>query len=140
MELALVILVVITALAFTYTNGFHDTANAIATSIATKVMTPTQAIAISTIFNLVGALMGTAVAKTIGTGLVDTALINQTTVLCCLLSAIGWNLLTWWVGLPSSSSHALVGGLLGATLATAHGNWDALIWYRPADGDPSFFK
>jgi inorganic phosphate transporter, PiT family len=136
MELALVLLVVFVAIAFTYTNGFHDTANAIATSIATKVMTPNQAIIISTFFNLVGALMGVAVAKTIGTGLVDMGFINLTTVLCCLLSAIAWNVLTWWVGLPSSSSHALVGGLIGAALASAGGNWDAIIWYRHTGIDP----
>jgi PiT family inorganic phosphate transporter len=130
MELFLVFIVLVVALAFTYTNGFHDTANAIATSVATKVLTPRQAILLSTIFNLIGALMGTAVAKTVGQGLVDTQLINQMTILCALLAAVGWNLFTWWLGLPSSSSHALIGGLCGAALASAHGNWAAIIWSK----------
>jgi PiT family inorganic phosphate transporter len=137
MALALVLFVVFVAIAFTYTNGFHDTANSIATSVATKVMTPNQAIVISTVFNLIGALMGTAVAKTIGTGLVDMHFINLTTVLCCLLSAVTWNIVTWWVGLPSSSSHALVGGLIGAALASSFGNWDAIIWYQHTITDAS---
>jgi PiT family inorganic phosphate transporter len=142
-DLLIVFTVLLVALLFTYTNGFHDTANAIATSIATKVLTPRQAILLSTVFNLVGALMGVAVAKTVGKGLVDTQLISQTTILCALLAAIGWNIFTWWLGLPSSSSHALIGGLCGAALGSAHGNWDAIIWSKPpavdsADG-PLFF-
>src|ERR1051325_4924192 len=109
--MTLALFVIFLTLLFTYTNGFHDTANAIATSVATKVLTPRQAILLSTVFNLVGALMGVAVAKTVGKGLVDTQLINLTTILCALLAAVGWNVLTWWLGLPSSSSHALIGGL-----------------------------
>ena len=124
----LILTVVFIALAFEYVNGFHDTANAIATSVSTKVMTPRQAIALSAIFNLVGALAGTAVAKTIGKGLVDTNFVSLTTILCALLGGIVWNLLTWWVGLPSSSSHALIGGLCGAGLASAHGNWAVIHW------------
>jgi len=124
----LIFLVVLIALAFEYINGFHDTANAIATSISTRVMTPRQAILLSTVFNLLGALAGTAVAKTIGTGLVDKHFITLSTIMCALLGGIIWNLLTWWIGLPSSSSHALIGGLCGAALASAHGNWSVLYW------------
>ena len=126
--LTLILVVVVVALVFEFINGFHDTANAIATSVGTKVMTPSQAIALSTVFNLVGALMGTAVAKTIGQGIVDVGMINLYTILCALIAGIIWNLLTWWVGLPSSSSHALIGGLCGAALATAHGNWEVIKW------------
>lgn len=126
--MTLLLLVLITALVFEYINGFHDTANAIATVVSTKVLTPRQAVLWAAGWNLLGALMGTAVASTIGKGLVDTGVITQATVLGALLGAIIWNLLTWWLGLPSSSSHALIGGLCGATLATTHGKWGALIW------------
>jgi PiT family inorganic phosphate transporter len=115
--MTLVLCVVVIALAFEYVNGFHDTANAIATSIATKALTPTQAIMLSAFWNLIGAFMGTAVAKTIGSGLVDTNLISPISVACALGSGILWNLFTWYIGLPSSSSHALIGGLCGAALA-----------------------
>ncbi|MEO5622439.1 MAG: inorganic phosphate transporter [Dokdonella sp.] len=130
MELALVLLVVLIALAFEYINGFHDTANSIATVVATKVMTPGQAVLLAASTNLIGALAGTAVAKTIATGLIDTNVVSVTPVvlICALLGAIVWNLITWWWGLPSSSSHALVGGLCGAALAAAHGNWGSIIW------------
>jgi PiT family inorganic phosphate transporter len=124
----LFIIVVIAALAFEYINGFHDAANAIATVVSTKVLTPRQAIALAAFFNLTGALMGTAVASTIGKGIVDTKVITMTTVLCALLGAIIWNLFTWWLGLPSSSSHALIGGLCGAALASAGGDWSVLHW------------
>src|SRR6266850_4740216 len=117
----LIFLVVFIALTFEYINGFHDTANAIATSGSTRVLTPRQAILLSTVFNLIGALAGTAVAKTIGTGLVDKNLITLNTIMCALLGGIIWNLFTWWIGLPSSSSHALIGGLCGASLASAGG-------------------
>src|ERR1044072_263099 len=120
--------VVLVALAFEYVNGCHDTANAIATSVSTRVMTPRQAILLSTIFNLLGALAGTAVAKTIGKGLVDTNFVTLNTIMCALLGGIAWNLFTWWIGLPSSSSHALIGGLCGAALASAHGNWSVIKW------------
>jgi PiT family inorganic phosphate transporter len=120
--------VILTALIFEYINGFHDAANAIATVVSTKVLTPRQAIVLAAIFNLFGALGGTAVAKTISGGLVDANSITMVTVLCALIGAIVWNLLTWWLGLPSSSSHALIGGLCGAALATADDNWNALIW------------
>jgi PiT family inorganic phosphate transporter len=124
----LFIIVVLAAIAFEYINGFHDAANAIATVVSTKVLTPRQAITLAAFFNLTGALMGTAVASTIGKGLVDTKVVDMKTVLCALLGAIIWNLLTWWLGLPSSSSHALIGGLCGAALATARGDWSVLKW------------
>jgi len=125
-----VLCVIVIALAFEYINGFHDTANAIATSVATKALTPTQAILLSAAWNLVGALMGTAVAKTIGSGLVDTNLVSPVTIACALMGGILWNLFTWYIGLPSSSSHALIGGLCGAALASASGDWHAIVWLK----------
>jgi PiT family inorganic phosphate transporter len=122
------LIVLFAALIFEYINGFHDAANAIATVVSTKVLTPRQAIARAVVFNLIGALMGTAVASTIGKGLVDTSVITMATILSGLLAAIIWNLITWWFGLPSSSSHALIGGLCGAALASAGGNWHVLHW------------
>jgi inorganic phosphate transporter, PiT family len=126
--LTLVFCVIIVALAFEFINGFHDTANAIATSVGTKVLTPTQAIILSTVFNLIGALAGVAVAKTIGKDLVDSTYISSVSILAALSAGITWNLVTWYVGLPSSSSHALFGGLCGAALASAHGNWAVIKW------------
>ncbi|MEO6244298.1 MAG: inorganic phosphate transporter [Opitutaceae bacterium] len=126
--MTLFLLVLFAALVFEYINGFHDTANAIATVVSTKVLTPRAAVIWAAFWNLVGALAGTAVAKTISGGLVEASSVDMLTVLCALLSAIIWNLFTWWLGLPSSSSHALIGGLCGAALATAAGNWHALIW------------
>ncbi|MCI0744161.1 MAG: inorganic phosphate transporter [Verrucomicrobia subdivision 3 bacterium] len=126
--LTLVFCVIVVALAFEFINGFHDTANAIATSVGTKVLTPAQAILLSTVFNLAGALAGVAVAKTIGKDLVDAKFISSVTVLAALTSGITWNLVTWYYGLPSSSSHALFGGLCGAALASAHGNWAVIKW------------
>lgn len=130
MELALVLIVVLMALIFEYINGFHDTANSIATVVATKVLSPGQAVILAAVTNLIGALMGTAVAKTIAAGLVDTSVVavTPTVLIAALAGASIWNLITWWWGLPSSSSHALVGGLCGAALAAAHNNWDAIIW------------
>ncbi len=122
------LIVLLTALAFEYINGFHDAANAIATVVSTKVLTPRQAIALAAVLNLFGALMGTAVASTIGQGLVDTSYVTMITIFSALVGAIIWNLLTWWLGLPSSSSHALIGGLCGAALASADGNWAVLKW------------
>ncbi|MFM8915360.1 MAG: anion permease, partial [Candidatus Limnocylindrus sp.] len=110
------IAVVLLAIAFDYINGFHDTANAIATSVATKALRPQHAIAMAALFNFVGAFAGTAVAKTIGKSLVDEATTTQTVVAAALIGAIVWNLITWRWGIPSSSSHALIGGLLGATI------------------------
>ncbi len=128
--LTLVLLVIFTALVFEFINGFHDTANSIATVVATKVLSPMKAVMLAAGMNLVGALMGTAVAKTIASGLIDTNVVEVTSqvILCALLGGIIWNLITWWKGLPSSSSHALIGGLCGAALAAAHNNFDALIW------------
>ena len=120
--------VVFAAIVFEYSNGFHDAANAIATVVSTKVLTPRQAIVMAAIFNLTGALLGGAVASAIGKGLVDTNFVTMATVLSALIAAFAWNITTWWVGLPSSSSHALIGGLCGAALATARGNWSVLKW------------
>ena len=124
----LIVVIVAVALVFEFINGFHDTANAIATTVATKVLTPRQAVALSAIFNLIGALVGTAVATTIGKGLIDVSVVTPLTILCALLGGIIWNLATWRLGLPSSSSHALIGGLCGAALAAAHGDWAVLRW------------
>jgi PiT family inorganic phosphate transporter len=128
--LFLVLTVVLIALVFEFINGFHDTANSIATVVATKVLSPAQAVILAAITNLIGAFWGTAVAKTISSGLVDTNVVDVTlqVILCALLGGIIWNLFTWWRGLPSSSSHALIGGLCGAALAAAHNDWGALIW------------
>lgn len=122
------LLIIVVALAFEFINGFHDTANAIATSVATKVLTPRQAVGLSAACNLLGALAGTAVATTVGTGLVEVGVVTPSVILAALAAAIGWNLLTWWMGLPSSSSHALIGGLCGAALAAAGGNWGVIRW------------
>jgi len=128
--LLLVLVVVLVALTFEFINGFHDTANSIATVVATRVLSPGQAIALAASTNLIGAFWGTAVAKTIAAGLVDTGVVDVTlqVILCALLGGTVWNLITWWRGLPSSSSHALIGGLCGAALAAADNNWGALIW------------
>lgn len=115
----LVAIVVVTALIFDFTNGFHDTANAMATSIATGALRPKTAVALSAVLNLVGAFLSVEVAKTISGGLVDDAAITPAVVFGGLVGAIVWNLLTWYVGLPSSSSHALFGGLIGATWVAA---------------------
>jgi len=133
--LTLVLAVLLIALIFEYINGFHDTANSIATVVATKVLSPTQAVMLAAFMNLVGALAGTAVAKTIASGLVDTSVVQVTSqvIICALTGGIVWNLITWWQGLPSSSSHALIGGLCGAALGASDGNWAAIIWSQPAD-------
>jgi inorganic phosphate transporter, PiT family len=112
----LVWVVVVVALGFDFTNGFHDTANAVATSVSTRALSPRLAVAVAAGANLAGAFVTTAVAKTVGKGIIDTGLATEKTVLAALLGAIAWNLLTWWLGLPSSSSHALIGGLIGAAL------------------------
>jgi PiT family inorganic phosphate transporter len=122
----LVLIVVLgLAIAFDYINGFHDTANAIATSVATRALKPAWAIAMSAVANFAGALTGTAVAETVGTGLIDTNVVEgQTVIAAALVGAIAWNLLTWRLGIPSSSSHALIGGLLGAAVMSAgFGSW-----------------
>ncbi len=124
----LLLSVLLVALVFEYINGFHDTANSIAMGVSTKALSPRMALLMAASMNLIGALVGTAVAKTITSGLVDAQFVSTTTIICALLGAIIWNLVTWWFGLPSSSSHALVGGLCGATLASAGDNWSAIIW------------
>jgi PiT family inorganic phosphate transporter len=124
------VLVVITALGFDFTNGFHDTGNAMATSIATGALGPRTAVAISGVLNLVGAFLSLAVAATIASGLVDTNLVTLTVVAAGLIGGIIWNLLTWLLGIPSSSSHALIGGVIGSTLAAAGGHavkWHGLV-------------
>ncbi|HEY6837056.1 MAG TPA: inorganic phosphate transporter [Gaiellaceae bacterium] len=112
----LLVFVVIVALGFDFTNGFHDTANAVATSVSTRALSPRLAVLIAAVANLAGAFVTTAVAKTVGKGIIDTSLANEKTVLAALFGAIAWNLITWRLGLPSSSSHALIGGLIGAAL------------------------
>ena len=121
MEFAAIIVVIVVALAFDYTNGFHDAANAIATSVSTRALAPRTALIMAAVMNLVGAFLGTAVASTVGSGIIDapTGVPGLVVVLAALLGAIFWNLVTWYFGMPSSSSHALIGGLIGAALASA---------------------
>ncbi len=122
--------VVVLAVLFDYINGFHDTANAIATSVATRALRPQYALLMAAAFNFIGAFAGTAVAKTIGAGIVDERTTTQVVVAAALIGAIVWNLVTWWLGLPSSSSHALIGGLLGATMVasgTGSLKWDGIV-------------
>jgi inorganic phosphate transporter, PiT family len=119
-ELAVVILVIAVAVAFDYTNGFHDAANAIATSVSTRALTPRVALLLAAAMNFLGAFLGTKVAETVGSGIIeapDKSVSGLLVVLAALLGAISWNLITWYFGLPSSSSHALIGGLIGAGLA-----------------------
>ncbi len=124
-ELLVLVFIVVLALAFDFINGFHDTANAIATSVATRVLTPGQAVLMAAVMNVVGALSGTAVAETVGSGIIPPELATQKLVIAALFSAITWNLLTWWQGIPSSSSHALVFSIVGAGSAAAGA--DAII-------------
>jgi PiT family inorganic phosphate transporter len=131
----LAVIIVVVALGFDYTNGFHDSANAIATSISTKAMTPRVALAMAAVMNVVGALISTKVAATVGKGIIDvptTGTQGLVVILAALVGAIVWNLGTWYFGLPSSSSHALIGGLVGAALASAatvqwHGVIDKVV-------------
>ena len=118
---ALLIVIVIVALIFDFTNGAHDCANAIATVVSTKVLLPRTAVIMAAVLNLVGALLGSEVANTLGKGIVNTDVVmgSQTLVLAALIGAIAWNLITWYYGLPSSSSHALIGGLIGAAVTHA---------------------
>ena len=125
-DLFLLIIVVITALAFDFTNGFHDTANAMATSIASGALKPKVAVTLSAVLNLVGAFMSTAVAATIAKGLIDGHIVTLELVFAGLVGGIVWNLLTWLLGIPSSSSHALIGGIVGATIAAVGGH--GVIW------------
>jgi PiT family inorganic phosphate transporter len=132
--MTLILIVILVALLFEYINGFHDTANSIATVVSTKVLTPRQAVLLAATTNLTGALWGTAVAQTIASGLVDTTVVTSVVLICALLGAIVWNLVTWWFGLPSSSSHALIGGLCGACLAATGNKWGVIVWSVPAAG------
>ena len=130
----LMVLVIVVAVVFEYINGFHDAANAIATVVSTRVLTPRQAIMLAAVTNLFGAFWGTAVAKTIYSGYIDMAGGHiaiegmQLAIACGLMGGIVWNLITWWFGIPSSSSHALIGGLCGGVLGLTHLNWNSLIW------------
>jgi PiT family inorganic phosphate transporter len=127
-ELVLVVIIIITALTFDFLNGFHDAANSVATVVATRVLTPLQAVIWAAFFNFVSAFsFGTGVAKTVGSGMVDLREVTPYVILAGLLGAIVWDLLTWWWGLPTSSSHALFGGYAGAALARA-GTTHVLIW------------
>jgi PiT family inorganic phosphate transporter len=130
----LLVIVIAVGLAFDFTNGFHDTANYVATWVGTRALSPRMAVLVSAAANLAGAFVTTAVAKTVGKGIIDTGLANEKTVLAALLGAIAWNLLTWRLGLPSSSTHALIGGLVGAALVQSgtkgvqwHGIWEKVI-------------
>ncbi|HEY6853591.1 MAG TPA: inorganic phosphate transporter [Gemmatimonadales bacterium] len=125
-------LVLLTAVVFDFTNGFHDTANAVATTVSTRALTPRVAVLVAAVMNLAGAFVYTAVAKTVGSGLIDTKIVTEKLLLAALLGAIGWNLLTWRLGLPSSSSHALIGGLIGGAIAAggrAAVDWGGL-WHK----------
>src|SRR6185312_6243390 len=115
------LVVIVVALGFDYTNGFHDAANAIATSVSTRAVAPRTALIMAAMMNLVGAFLGTSVATTVGSGIIDApvGIPGLVVVLAALLGAIVWNLVTWYFGMPSSSSHALIGGLVGAGLASA---------------------
>src|SRR4051794_12053703 len=123
----LLVVVIVVALGFDFTNGFHDTANAVATSVSTRALTPRMAVLIASVANLAGAFVTTAVATTIGKNIVATDLITTQTILAALVGAIVWNLLTWWFGLPSSSSHALIGGLVGAALVQSGS--EGVLWH-----------
>jgi PiT family inorganic phosphate transporter len=130
----LLVVVVAVALGFDFTNGFHDTANYVATWVGTRALSPRRAVLVSAAANLAGAFVTTAVAKTVGKGLIDTGLATEKTVLAALLGAIAWNLVTWYFGLPSSSTHALIGGLVGAALVQSgsagvqwHGVWAKVV-------------
>ncbi|MGH3675342.1 MAG: inorganic phosphate transporter [Mycobacterium sp.] len=126
LQLFLLIVVVVTALVFDFTNGFHDTGNAMATSIASGALRPKTAVTLSAVLNLVGAFLSTAVAATIAKGLVDSGLVTLELVFAGLVGGIVWNLLTWLLGIPSSSSHALIGGIVGAMIAAVGGH--GVIW------------
>ena len=137
MTTVLLVAVIAVGLGFDFTNGFHDTANYVATWVGTRALTPRLAVAISAAANLAGAFVTTAVAKTVGKGIIDTGLATEKTILAALLGAIVWNLLTWWQGLPSSSTHALIGGLVGAALVQSgsrgvqwSGLWQKVVFPR----------
>lgn len=130
--LLFIIFIIAVALIFDFTNGMHDSANSIATIVSTRVLSPRQAVVWAAFFNFIAFLIfGTAVAKTIGSGMIDLKIVTPVVILIGLIGTIGWNLITWWLGLPSSSSHALIGGYAGAAIAKA--GFGALIlsgWYK----------
>jgi inorganic phosphate transporter, PiT family len=133
--LALVSLIIVVALIFDFTNGFHDAANSIATVVSTRVLTPGRAVLLAAFFNFVAAFgFGTAVASTIGKGLIDINLVNEWVILAGVLGAIAWNIITWYLGLPTSSSHALVGGYAGA--AVVRSGFGVLVWDQWPKGWP----
>ena len=132
--MTLLVLVIAIGLAFDFTNGFHDTANYVATWVGTRALSPRIAVLVSAGANLAGAFVTTAVASTVGKGIIDTHLATEQTVLAALFGAIAWNLFTWWAGLPSSSTHALIGGLAGAAIVQSgstgvqwNGIWEKVI-------------
>ena len=128
--MTLLVVTVAFALAFDFTNGFHDTANAVATSVSTRALSPRLAVLVAAVANRAGAFVSTAVATTVGKGIIDSGLATPKTVLAAVLGATTWNLITWWRGLPSSSSHALIGGLIGAALAQSGVNgveWHGVV-------------
>ncbi|HEY5912753.1 MAG TPA: inorganic phosphate transporter [Verrucomicrobiae bacterium] len=133
--MTLLLVVILVALVFEFINGFHDTANSVAAVVGTKVLTPTQAITLAAVTNLAGALAGTAVATTVGKGLVDAQCVTGVTLICGLMGSVIWNLITWRLGLPSSSSHAMIGGLVGAAVAST-ASWSVVIWSAPVAGKP----
>jgi inorganic phosphate transporter, PiT family len=122
-----IIVVIVAAMGFNYTNGFHDAANAIATSVSTRALTPRVALAMAAVFNLLGSFLGAKVAKTVGSGIIELPNGKESLVVvfAALAGAISWNLLTWYFGLPSSSSHALIGGLVGAAIASTN----TVLWH-----------
>ncbi len=134
MATTLLVVVIVVGLGFDFTNGFHDTANYVATWVGTRALSPRAAVIVSASANLAGAFVTTAVAKTVGQGIIDAGLATEQTVLAALLGATVWNLLTWWLGLPSSSTHALIGGLVGAAVVQSgsrgvlwRGIWEKVI-------------
>lgn len=125
----IIVVVIILALCFDFINGFHDTANSIATSIGTKVLTPMQALLMAAVLNFVGAMLHTEVAKTIGTGIINNGIATPQIIAIALVGAIIWNLITWYFAIPSSSSHALVGGLLGASITSHKLDLSVVNWH-----------
>jgi len=124
----IIIIVIVLALGFDFINGFHDTANSIATSIGTKVLNPMQALGMAAVLNFVGAMLNTEVAKTIGTGIINTGIATPKIIAIALVGAIIWNLITWYLAIPSSSSHALIGALLGASIASHKLDFSVINW------------
>ena len=125
---SIIVIVIVLALIFDFINGFHDTANSIATSIGTKVLTPMKALGMAAVFNFIGAMLNTEVAKTIGTGIINNGIATPQIIAIALVGAIIWNLITWYFAIPSSSSHALIGALLGASITAHKLNFSVINW------------